>query len=49
MQSAFKPALEKRSPAADREMRLLVGLAPWHKIFFTNVAIFFAPILRRYG
>jgi TonB family protein len=43
MQSAFKSALEERTPSADREMRLLVELAPWHEVFLTNVADLFRP------
>jgi TonB family protein len=43
MQSAFKSALEERTPSADREMRLLVELPPWHKVFLTNVSDIFRP------
>ena len=43
MQSAFKSALEGQTPSADREMRLLVELAPWHQVFLTNIADLFRP------
>ena len=43
MQPALKSALEERSRSADREMRLLVELAPWHRVFLTNLGDLFRP------